>query len=109
MKNEIMELVSGRVIEEEAPLSLADLCRCCALPAEQIMDMIEQGIVDPIDATVMVSRWQFRGDSVVRIQTALRLQRDLNLNTEGAVLALELMDEIKQLRQTVAYLQRRYL
>jgi len=43
---------------------------------------------------------------LLRVQTTLRLQRDLEVNLAGAVLALELLDEIKQLRQQVAFLQR---
>lgn len=106
MGNKVIKLVSGVIVEDEAPLSLAELCRCCALPAEQLITMIEYGVVEPLDSAELASRWQFTGDSVLRIQTALRLQRDLHVNLEGAALALELLDEIKSLRQSVAYFQK---
>tara|TARA_R110002111_G_C6006607_1_gene374037 strand:+ start:7782 stop:8105 length:324 start_codon:yes stop_codon:yes gene_type:complete len=106
MGNKMIKLLTGIVAEEQEMLSLAELCRCCALPAEQVISMIEQGLVEPLEPGISASRWQFSGDSVLRIQTVLRLQRDLHVNLEGAVLAVELLDEIKVLRQNIAYLKR---
>ncbi len=96
----------GIVVEEYDHISLVKLCRYCALPAESIIKMVERGVIDPIDTSLSYTHWQFSSTSLLRIQTALRLQRDLEVNLAGAVLALELLDEIKQLRQEVAYLQR---
>ncbi len=106
MQNEVITLLSGNIIEEEQTFTLAELCRCCALSAEQLLVMIEDGVVEPLQPRVNYTRWQFPGDSILRIQAALRLQRDLNVNLAGAVLALELLDEIKSLRQSIAFLQR---
>jgi chaperone modulatory protein CbpM len=106
MGNKMIKLLSGIIIDEREMLSLAELCHCCGLQAEHIITMIEQGLVDPLESGIPISRWQFRADSVLRIQTAQRLQRDLQVNLEGAVLAVELLEEIKMLRQTVAYLKR---
>ncbi len=96
----------GLIVEESDNLSLVALCRYCSLPAENIIKMVERGVIDPIDPSLNYSHWQFSSPSLLRIQTALRLQRDLDVNLAGAVLALELLDEIKQLRQQVAFLQR---
>ena len=105
MKNEIIKLYSGVVIEEQQEISLADLCQCCNLPAEQLIVMVEHGIIEPLETNIAISQWTFSGDSLVRVQTALRLQRDLDINLAGAVLAVELLDEIKELRQLVAFLK----
>lgn len=102
MNNEEIGLVSGEVMDDNQAVSLAELCRCCSLPAEQIVSMINNGIVEPIESRITISRWQFSGESVLRIQTAIRLKRDLGVNLAGAALALELLDEVKSLRQQVA-------
>ncbi len=102
MENEEIRLLSGIVMDDNQAISLAELCRCCSLPAEQVVTMIENGIVEPIESRITISRWQFRGESVLRIQTAIRLKRDLGVNTAGAALALELLDEVKALRQQLS-------
>ncbi|MEE9412464.1 MAG: chaperone modulator CbpM [Methylococcales bacterium] len=101
MKNAEISVLSGIVMDETQAVSLAELCSCCSLPAEQVVSMIEHGIVEPIESRVTISHWQFSGESVLRIQTAIRLNRDLGVNLAGAALALELLDEVKVLRQQV--------
>lgn len=106
MQNEIIQLETGVIVEESDKVSLRKLCHYCALPAEKLIKMVERGVIDPIDPSLSYSHWQFPRTSLLRVQTTLRLQRDLDVNLAGAVLALELLDEIKQLRQQVLYLQR---
>ncbi len=95
----------GMIVEEGDNLSLITLCRDCSLPAEVIIKMVDRGMIDPLDSTIRVSHWQFSSSSVLRVKTALRLQRDLEVNLAGAALALELLDEIKQLRQQLFFRQ----
>ena len=102
MENEKIYVLSGVVMDENQAVSLAELCQCCSLPAEQVVTMIKHGIVEPIESRITISRWQFSGESVLRVQTAIRLKRDLGVNLAGAALALELLDEVKSLRQQVA-------
>ncbi|EIJ33940.1 MerR family transcriptional regulator [Thiothrix nivea DSM 5205] len=97
-----MDLLTGLVVDETQTVTLAELCRCCSLPAEEVMVMVEYGIVEPLETRVTHSRWQFSGSSVVRIQRAMRLQRDLGVNLAGAALALELLDEVRASRQQLA-------
>lgn len=101
-----MDLLTGTLIDDAQTVSLAELCRCCALPAEQVMIMVEHGIIEPLETRITHSRWQFSGGSVVRIQRAIRLQRDLGVNMAGAALALDLLDEIQILRRLTTNRQR---
>lgn len=96
----------GIIVEESDRVTLVKICHYCSLAEENIIEMVERGMIDPIDPSLSHSQWQFPRTSLLRIQTAVRLQRDLELNLAGAVLALELLDEIKHLRQQVTYLQR---
>ena len=94
-------------VKEEQIISLAELCRGCALPAEQVISMIDYGIVEPLKSGQNSKGWQFSVGCVRRLQTATRLQHDLDVNLAGAALALDLLDEVKSLRQMVVSLRRK--
>jgi chaperone modulatory protein CbpM len=96
MKNELLPLLSGDVLEEGLELTLADLCRACRLSAEQVFELVEEGIVEPVGRDA--SHWRFQGASVCRVRCAVQLRRDLGVNWAGAALALELLDELHMLR-----------
>ena len=89
------EVLSGKILEEEADVTLAELCEACAVHAEAVEAMVEEGIVAPIGGAQ--SRWRFTRSSVVRVRTVLRMQRDLHVNLAGAALALDLLERIEQL------------
>jgi len=103
----IQKALAAIFIEGEQTLTLADLSRGCELPAERIFDMIDYGIIEPIKRDAKGSRWIFSAECVPRLRTVQRLQRDLDVNLAGAALALELLDEVKSLRQQVLALHRR--
>jgi chaperone modulatory protein CbpM len=84
------------ILEEQTQLTLADLCRACAVHAEKIIELVDVGVLEPLGREP--SRWRFGGASLHRARMALRLQRDLDIDLAGAALALELLDEIESLR-----------
>ncbi len=89
------DIVSGKLLEEDSEVTLAQLCEACAVHAEAVEAMVEEGIVAPIDGGV--SRWCFTRSSVVRVRTVLRMQRDLHVNLAGVALALDLLERIEAL------------
>ena len=91
------------VLDEAMVLSLGETCRLCAVHAEMIIDMVQEGLVEPVGSDPR--HWRFPGTAVTRIQTALRLQRDLGVNLAGTALALELLDELNELRAAVRVLE----
>ena len=88
--------VTGVVIDDDQVLTLAQLCRYCGVHAELIIEMVDEGVVQPEGGHPR--EWRFPGGTVVRIQRAVRLTRDLGVNLPGAALALELMDELSYYR-----------
>jgi len=95
-ENELLSMLSGEVLEEEVELTLAELCKVCRLPAEQVFDLVDEGVVEPLGRDP--SSWRFRGISVRRVRCAQRLEQDLGVNVAGAALALELLEELERLR-----------
>lgn len=99
MKDALLTPLSGDVLEEDTELSLAELCRACRLSAEQVFELVEEGIVEPLGGSA--SHWRFQGASVYRVRCAVQLRRDLGVNWAGAALALDLLDELRVLRARV--------
>lgn len=96
MKNELSSLLSGDVLEEDVELTLAELCRACRVPAERVYELVDEGVAEPVGRDPMC--WRFRGVSLRRVRFALRVQHDLGVNFAGAAMALDLLDELEQLR-----------
>jgi chaperone modulatory protein CbpM len=59
--------------------------------------MIEFGIIEPRGESA--AKWQFSGGCLWRVTTVVRLQRDLEVNLAGAALALDLIEEVRELRR----------
>lgn len=94
--------LSQDIIEEKS-LTLTDFCQFCGAEEHYIIEMVEMGILDPEGKTV--SNWRFSILHIQRFQKAQRLQHDLNLNLAGVALSLELIDELKQLREDINNLE----
>ncbi len=84
------------ILEDQDDLSLDELCRACRTDVEQLVALIDEGVIAPQGAAP--AHWRFTGVHLRRARIAVRLQRDLGVNTAGAALALQLMDEIEALR-----------
>jgi chaperone modulatory protein CbpM len=97
MKKDMTKLLTGIVLDDELILSLRELCRLCGVNADMIIDMMEEGVVEPQGTSPQ--EWRFGGTSVRRVQIALRLQRDLRINLAGAALVLDLLEELEELRR----------
>ena len=91
-----MELLYGEVLEDTQDLSLAELSRACQLSAERLIEFVEEGVIEPQGSDPR--QWRFRGVSVQRVRCAMRLKDDLGVNTAGAALAIELLQELQKLR-----------
>ena len=87
---------SAIILEEQTELTLADVCRACAVRAEFIVELVDEGVLAPQGREP--HRWRFSGIHLRRATVALRLQRDLGINLAGAALALQLLDEVEALR-----------
>lgn len=91
-----LSLFQGVVVEEEVPLTLAELCRACRAEESYVLAWVFEGVLQPVGTSP--PDWRFCGDSLRRARLALRLARDLEINPSGVALALDLLDEIARLR-----------
>lgn len=91
------------VVSEERELTLGEVCRGCDLAADQLLEMVGEGLLQPEGGDPR--QWRFSAVDVQRVHSALRLQHDLGLNLPGATLALDLLDEMQRLRTRVRLLE----
>jgi len=88
-------LLTGIVLDEALSLTLHEVCDICGIEEALVIEMVDEGVAEPLDPAT--TPWQFSGVAVARLRTAYRLQRDLRINPAGAALALDLLEEIRQL------------
>lgn len=89
--------IEGSIVENEVHMTMVELAKATRTPEDLIMAWVSEGVLSPAGASPQ--DWRFSGDSLRRAKTAARLMRDLELNSPGVALALDLLDEISQLRQ----------
>lgn len=96
------EILRGQLIGKNTLITVDELCRHCTVEVEQVVTLVQEGILDPSNDLVAAERaqaWRFHISSVKRVRTAMHLQRDLGVNLAGAALALELLDRIAELEK----------
>lgn len=90
-------------------LSLRQICQCTGLTASELMDMVEAGLIEtgdpPPGEASMPGALRFPSQALGRVQAALRLQRDLDLNLAGVVLVLEMRDRLRRLESELERLR----
>lgn len=93
------------VDEDNLWLSLHELSQATSLTSAVIIEIVEQGIVDPVGESP--NNWRFSIQTVPLAKRAFRLHRDLEVDWSGIALAISLIDELEQLREENRQLQRR--
>ena len=88
---------SSVIVDDRLELSLEEVCIACHVDQAVIIEFVEEGIVEP--RGINAHPWRFSGVMLPRLAQALRLQRDLELNTAGVAIALDLLGEIERLRK----------
>ena len=69
-----------------------------------MFEFLEHGLIT--DISTPNKHLMFEPEHLQRILSACRLHTDLEINTHGVILALELMDELKELRRELDILRR---
>ncbi|HSZ07818.1 MAG TPA: chaperone modulator CbpM [Steroidobacteraceae bacterium] len=88
--------LTGTIVDQSSTLSIKDLSRMCNVEERHIVEFVEEGVLNVVEVR---SEWHFTGDALRRARLAVRLERDLELNLAGVALALDLIEELQQLRR----------
>ncbi len=84
-------------------LSLKDLCRICGSSADWVIELVEEGILEPAGHDRPV--WRFESTSITVVRKVQRLQTDLRLNTAGVAVVLTLVEQNASLKQQLRLLE----
>lgn len=94
----------GEILDENLELSLTDLAHRGSVHIEIIIELVEEGVLEPQGRSP--EQWRFTGPDLIRLRRAINLQRDLELNLPGIALAMELLDELDELRSRLRQLEK---
>ncbi|WP_342649823.1 chaperone modulator CbpM [Pseudomonas sp. REB1044] len=86
-------------------LDMRTLCQEADLTADCVIEIVEHGIVEPSGRTP--DDWVFDDRAPVTVRRAVKLHQELELEWEGVALALELLEEVQQLRSENSMLRQR--
>lgn len=92
------------IVDKNTLYTIKEICEACDIPTELLIELIEHGVIEPIGNTQ--AEWQFTAIALQRSQKAVRLQNDLDINLPGIALALDLLDELNQLRAKLRMLEK---
>lgn len=93
----------GEILDETIELSLSDLAQRCSVKTEFVVAMVYEGVLEPHGEHP--DEWHFGGQDLIRLRRALRLQQDLDVNLPGVALAIELLEELDDLRARLKRLE----
>lgn len=88
--------IEGSIVEHDVHMTILELAEATSTPEDMIMAWVSEGVLSPAGASPQ--DWRFSGNSLQRAKTAARLMHDLELNLPGVALALNLLEELDQLR-----------
>ena len=86
-------------MDEDCLFTLDEMSNACSVRTEYIIELVDEGIVEPTELQYEQQQWSFTGKNLLRARKARRLQHDLDINLAGAALVLDMLEEIEQLRE----------
>jgi len=86
-------------------LDMAEFCEAADLSDVYVIEIVEHGILEPQGK--QPREWRFTDYELSLAKRAAKLRRELELEWEGVALALDLLDEVKELRAENRMLRQR--
>ncbi|MHC8303982.1 chaperone modulator CbpM [Pseudomonas sp. PB3P13] len=86
-------------------LDMAEFCEASQLSDVYVIEIVEHGILEPQGS--QPGNWRFTDFELALAKRAAKLRHDLELEWEGVALALNLLEEVQQLRAENSMLKQR--
>ncbi|MGH8389044.1 MAG: chaperone modulator CbpM [Pseudomonas sp.] len=86
-------------------LDMAEFCEATDLSDVYVIEIVEHGILEPQGSAP--KDWRFTDYELTLANRAAKLRHDLELEWEGVALALDLLEEVRELRAENRMLRQR--
>lgn len=96
------QIIEAVVYDEQLTLTLIELSKACHVHAEWILELVDEGIIDPLKKETI--HYHFSASCLKQALAVKHLQRDLGINLSGAALVLDLKKEIDKLQTQIQIL-----
>ena len=97
------EVLLLQLLDERTEVEFAELLSVSRFSREQLLELVEQGALEPSGESE--SGWRFPSGAVSTVRAAARLRAAFDLDTSGLVLALDLLERIDELEHRVRELE----
>jgi chaperone modulatory protein CbpM len=97
-------IFSDVLVGEMMTLTLTEFEKQYQVDEAFLNEMLDHGLIEPTQ--LETEKMVFDIQALQRIQSALRLQRDLEVNMPGIGIVLDLMDELHHAREELQILRR---
>ena len=88
------------LVDQDAPVTIQELARFCEQQTDWVIMLVKQGVLPPAQGP-RPEQWVFTSVSVTRARHVARLQRDFEVNLDAAALMVDLMEEVRHLRNSL--------
>lgn len=100
----MINVLECEIVEESLHMTLFELCHASQASEEMITSLVLEGVLEP--SGQQPQEWQFGGASLRRAKLAQHLSEELEINTPGVALALDLLERIDMLQARLTRLSR---
>ena len=92
-------------LHQHDQFSLEEICELSGLSAAELRDLVDCGVLAPIDPDAQT--WTFSADRLVVARSAFRLRKDFGLEPDGLALTISLLERVRELEDELRRLRAR--
>ena len=94
-----MKIEQATWLHEHYEFSLAELCELSGLSETELRELVDYGVLAPIDPDAR--HWSFSADRLIVARSARRLRRDFDLDPHGVALVVTLLERVRELEEAL--------
>ena len=98
-----IQIIEAVILDDHISLSLIELSKACNSHEQWILELVDEGIIDPLEQDP--HNFNFPGSCLKQVLAVKHLQQDLGINLAGAAMVIDLKQEIDQLRSHIEVLK----
>lgn len=91
------ELTELQWLDTAQEVSLSALMQISGMPEPELRELVACGALTPLDAEA--AAWSFTAAQAARMRSASRLRADFDLDVQGLIVALALLERVHALEQ----------